>query len=852
MDSQQELFTAPPSFEFPGAMDFLGLDGNEDLSSVSSMSSQRQTNSNNNNGYPTEDWGYMGLDDMASNSSLTPEDIMFNYSNGGFDNSVGMNNANQSPISSPSGSMNSSYHSDPDGRQFLPNDENNSNNSVNNSSSNSQLPITPPYLSYINPTIKEEDEESSQHSAGTAQIKQESESPKPALAAKTKVDTKNSKVTKPKKEKTSHNMIEKRYRTNINEKILALRDCVPSLRCVVDGSPTAEKELDGLTPASKLNKATVLTKATEYILHLQSKNELLVKELNELRAKLNGPAAPPVDQNTATVAPQQQPPPPPQYTTGPDGTPGFRPYPTTKSQTASKFMMCSMAGMMGAGMMQDSGVVDNSRGLYFFMPSSLFSFLNRVDTGLIFNVLRLSLIVATVVYVISPYFSNTASSHNTASSKPTVDTTAGAGSIYSSSSASKIHREVWDITSKSLDVPGTCNLSSLDGIVAWTYSFLVTFYQLFMAALLGGTSQFTPDSSSTLSRAIDAQLCGGDVNCSRLTLLLTFLKSLTLKPSVKRQMRQAVHIKILTYKSNKWLEALGHDIALSFWTKARKRSLVTKEELSRNYTVLLKSADVLSDDETISRLIKFAFDRSSQNEDEGFVSVFEDQGIRSVIDAMAAWYACKLKNEVMIECLETQTVNIQKLNYAAEIAPPNSIVRRRVAVVEAILLGAKDGQYIKKALSLINDEMGVKVKDNQLVSTEYMDEPPMVQSTSSNAIPTDCRLAIHCSIILYYQARKQYAYAERLLSQIKINPAENIDLLGFISLWITVNQMSKTSKCYTTLEKSSTAARVWIGSEAGENKGVPLNTRRNLVGQFLKYSAKFGGYDNDDEGYFSH
>lgn len=840
MDSQQEMFTAPPSFEFPGAMDFLGLDGNEDLSSVSSMSSRNRTN--NGNGYtnnPTEDWGYMGLDDMASNSSLTPEDIMFNYSNG-FDNSVGMNNTNtnnQSPLSSPSGSMNSSYHSDPDGRQFVPNDD-----SALSNNSNSQLPITPPYLSYINPTIKEE-EDSSQHSAAT-QIKEESESPKPVPALKTKIETKNNKVTKPKKEKTSHNMIEKRYRTNINEKILALRDCVPSLRCVVDGSPTAEKELDGLTPASKLNKATVLTKATEYILHLQSKNELLIKELNEMRAKFNG--APSVDQNSAATQQPPPPPPPPQFADGtqPPQPTHFKPYPA-KSQAASKFMMCSMAGLMGAGMMQDSGVVDNSRGLYFFMPSSLSPFLNRVDTGLIFNILRLSLIVATVVYVISPYFSNTPSKSTTASK--TADSSV-AGPIYSSSSASKIHREVWDITSKSLDVPGSCNLSSLDGMIAWSYSFLVTFYQLFMAALLGGTSQFTPDSSSTLSRAIDAQLCGGDVNCSKLTLLLTFLKSLTLKPSVKRQMRQAVHIKILTYRSNKWLESLGHDIALSFWTKARKRSLVTKEELSRNYTVLLKSADVLSDDETILRLIKFAFGRSSQNEDEGFVSVFEDQGIRSVVDAMAAWYACKLKNEVMIESLETQTVNVQKLNYAAEIAPPNSIVRRRVAVVEAILLGAKDGQYIKKALSLINDEVGVKVKNAQLVNTEYLDEPPMIQS---NIIPIDCRLAIHCSIILYYQARKQYAYAERLLSQIKINPVENIDLLGFISLWITVNQMSKTSKCYTTLEKSSTAARVWIGSEAGENKGVPLNTRRYLVGQFLKYSAKFGGYDNDDEGYFS-
>ena len=62
--------------------------------------------------------------------------------------------------------------------------------------------------------------------------------------------------------KTSHNMIEKRYRTNLNDKIIALRDSVPSLRIMTKsarGEDTAEdrEELQGLTPAHKLNKATV-------------------------------------------------------------------------------------------------------------------------------------------------------------------------------------------------------------------------------------------------------------------------------------------------------------------------------------------------------------------------------------------------------------------------------------------------------------------------------------------------------------------------------------------------------------------------------------------------------------------
>lgn len=62
--------------------------------------------------------------------------------------------------------------------------------------------------------------------------------------------------------KTAHNMIEKRYRNNINDKIAALRDSVPSLRIMsksAKGEDTTvdREELHGLTPAHKLNKATV-------------------------------------------------------------------------------------------------------------------------------------------------------------------------------------------------------------------------------------------------------------------------------------------------------------------------------------------------------------------------------------------------------------------------------------------------------------------------------------------------------------------------------------------------------------------------------------------------------------------
>lgn len=110
-------------------------------------------------------------------------------------------------------------------------------------------------------------------------ISSESEDERPR---KKSGSTKN-KVVKPKRDKVSHNMIEKKYRTNINSKILQLRDVVPSLRIASGSKDISIADLDGLTPASKLNKASVLTKAIEYIQHLENKNDALYQQNLQLQ-----------------------------------------------------------------------------------------------------------------------------------------------------------------------------------------------------------------------------------------------------------------------------------------------------------------------------------------------------------------------------------------------------------------------------------------------------------------------------------------------------------------------------------------------------------------------------------------
>jgi len=89
--------------------------------------------------------------------------------------------------------------------------------------------------------------------------------------------------------KTAHNMIEKRYRTNLNDKIAALRDSVPSLRIMTKTNSRGEEvveDLQGLTPAHKLNKATILSKATEYIAHLERRNKILNKDNSALNSRV--------------------------------------------------------------------------------------------------------------------------------------------------------------------------------------------------------------------------------------------------------------------------------------------------------------------------------------------------------------------------------------------------------------------------------------------------------------------------------------------------------------------------------------------------------------------------------------
>ncbi|XWW98832.1 hypothetical protein V2A60_006835 [Cordyceps javanica] len=98
-------------------------------------------------------------------------------------------------------------------------------------------------------------------------------------------------------DRTTHNDVERKYRTNLKDRIAELRAAIPALQAQHDA------ESDGTTSnaAPKVSKGTVLSKATEYIQQLEQANRLMMNEhqhlidrLHALEAMLqNGGARPP-------------------------------------------------------------------------------------------------------------------------------------------------------------------------------------------------------------------------------------------------------------------------------------------------------------------------------------------------------------------------------------------------------------------------------------------------------------------------------------------------------------------------------------------------------------------------------
>ena len=403
--------------------------------------------------------------------------------------------------------------------------------------------------------------------------------------------------------KTSHNVIEKRYRNNLNDKIVELRNSVPSLRAMKKANSGQEEDLEGLTAAHKLNKATVMGKATEYIKHLEKRNTTMADEMAALKARLAAVEAaigkskdrsasmsgsPP----SSTMRPRQA------SSSSQTGTPGFlnvpqeqtrfnqqvvqqqymqpqqhptyarQPGPPAEAQNhpqyvnarggggvMNKVVLGTMAGLMVMEGFSESQSSDQStKGLLSFplpaqifkrvldtpMPSSAAAFARQATLPL----LKTLLVIGILLYLLAPLLSF--SPRRKQKARTTAVRLPHAPSL---ASPIEVRRKAWLTAIQTVWVPKHFLLE----VVAVTAKMI----SLSLRRLIGSgafnnlTGANKDDETARIKAwdiAIDAQLAGGDAEVGYYRLLLTLMESGTLPDSPMRLMQKAVHFRVFFWE----------------------------------------------------------------------------------------------------------------------------------------------------------------------------------------------------------------------------------------------------------------------------------------------------------------
>lgn len=440
--------------------------------------------------------------------------------------------------------------------------------------------------------------------------------------------------------KTSHNVIEKRYRNNLNDKIVELRNSVPSLRAMKRANRGEESEdLGGLTAAHKLNKATVMAKATEYIKHLEKRNKSMADEMAQLKARLAaveeaigktrdrqasistsppcGTGRPreasassqsgasgflnvPADQTRYGQAmmaaqymqPQQQ----PIYARPPN--------PPVEAQNQPQYVYGRGAGMMNkvmmgamAGIMVMEGynehAQDDSRGL-LAAPTALFrrgfaEMQSPSSTAALVRhaglpLMKVVCIIAAVTYLVLPLISSPRRKQKATQivHLPKVPTLA---------SPVEVRREAWLTALQTVYVP---KHFLLEVAAVTSKMFKLSLRRLVGSdvwnAFVGVNKEEEAARIKAWDIAIDAQLAGGDAEVSYYRLLLTLMSSGTLPDSPVRLMQKAVHFRVFFwevanagYGNIFGFKHLTEKVGKFYWDSARRiqNELVHNQAQSR-------------------------------------------------------------------------------------------------------------------------------------------------------------------------------------------------------------------------------------------------------------------------------
>jgi hypothetical protein len=420
---------------------------------------------------------------------------------------------------------------------------------------------------------------------------------------------------------------------------------VPSLRVMSRPNGTEEdddpEDLEGLTPAHKLNKATVLSKATEYIRHLEKRNKRLQDELTTLKTRLesyekmaiSGPMALhgpmgtpdgsryqedpfmqthglpmsgppqgmiPVPENIAALQrglPQQQ-----HYAHAyPSFAGGARQaangVPMVNGRRSSAMMGKLMVGSL-AGLMVLEGFVEREqsqeqpagRGL-FALPIRLAGILApRVSMGastVHLPLAKLLLVFGAFFYLVAPLLDF--------KSKPKKKAVPSVLLSPAPSLASpvEVRRKAWLTAIQTVWVPQHNFLLEVAALGLKTLKLStrkVIGWQGY-AYLTGITKEQEAARLKAWEIALDAQLTGGDAEISKSRLVLTLMASGTLPDTPARLMLKALHIRVLLWEIGNaghgswWMvDDLSAKLARSYWNMARSDNRIAVNLVNKQGT----------------------------------------------------------------------------------------------------------------------------------------------------------------------------------------------------------------------------------------------------------------------------
>jgi len=488
----------------------------------------------------------------------------------------------------------------------------------------------------------------------------------------------------PAAKKRPHNVIEKRYRANLNEKIAELRDSVPSLRITkkktkeVPDADSDEEELDGLVPSNKLNKASILTKAVEYIRHLEFRTKRLEEENKSLKERLDtldkviaqgghdaqraaAFTSDTIIESSAAESPGESPSDTKPSTSGPPS--GLIPMPeswrrlrqnqsqehyghiydTDRSKFRGKWptrvLLGSLAGLMIMdGLSEsDTGTESREKGL-FGIPLELLdgwkflrspriylaAFSQFCQTGGAIPLIKGFLALTILAFLVFSYLFNSkpAPKEDIEEAAPT------SRQAPAPASPIQVRRRAWSTSMQELHLPHHSFFPEWLGLTSeWLrYTVGYLFGTRAYAWLTGRTAEDDVARIKAWDIAIDAQLAGGDIEVSRSRVVLTIFGSGTLPKTPLRLLLKALHCRVLLWNvgslgtaTHRIANRVGKFFANWQWTRAKglhdKLSLRHTDRLPPYLSEMLDlPCDEVFLDTVCQRAYNLMYDRPTQED----------------------------------------------------------------------------------------------------------------------------------------------------------------------------------------------------------------------------------------------